>query len=191
MSGYGPFKSPILRSLSSSYVRALQLRRAAAFRFSGPLRGHGRNLAAHLPHPLPAPPRGPQHQTPDQLPPATAASAARRRQYRADGMTGRQDGAGSPGWPPAAPTRTPTGSDSVFTVRHTGTPATLRASLNAQHHRSRAENPQVSDPRNRSRPERGQAIENRSPVIALIPRPSHAFSTGSLSGCSGPASLLT
>ena len=54
------FKSPILRSLSSSYVRALQLRRAAAFRFPGPLRGHRRNLAAHLPHPLPAPPRGPQ-----------------------------------------------------------------------------------------------------------------------------------
>jgi hypothetical protein len=47
------FKSPILRS-DQQLRPGAPSRRTAGFRFPGPLRGHRRNPAAHLPHPLPA-----------------------------------------------------------------------------------------------------------------------------------------
>ena len=49
------FKSPILRS-DQQFRPGAPSRGTAGFRFPGPLRGHRRNPAAHLPHPLPARP---------------------------------------------------------------------------------------------------------------------------------------
>ena len=47
------FKSPILRC-DQQFRPGAPSRRAAGVRFAGPLRGHRRNLAARLPHRLPA-----------------------------------------------------------------------------------------------------------------------------------------
>jgi hypothetical protein len=58
--GPAGFKSPILRS-DQQFRPGAPSRGTAGFRFPGPLRGHRRNPAAHLPHSLPAPPRGPCH----------------------------------------------------------------------------------------------------------------------------------
>jgi hypothetical protein len=67
--------NPRSSALTSSYVRALQLRRTAGFRFPGPLRGHRRNPAARLPHRYP-PPRGPCHaRNPGRLAPVTSRPA--------------------------------------------------------------------------------------------------------------------
>jgi hypothetical protein len=65
------FKSPILRS-DQQLRPGAPSRRTAGFRFPGPLRGHGRNPAARLPHRYP-PPRGPCHaRKPGRLAPGSS-----------------------------------------------------------------------------------------------------------------------
>ena len=88
------FKSPILRC-DQQFRPGAPSGGIAGFRFPGPLRGHRRNPAAHLPHRDP-PPRGPCHaRNPGRLAPITSRPAVMSARHGGPGTYPAHDRAGT------------------------------------------------------------------------------------------------